>query len=412
MMSSKNNGFTADDIERYHSGQMSPQERHALEKAALDDPFLADALEGYAFTSTPVADIAAIRSRLDEKRENRKIVPFFKKYRWLSAAAVFIILAGTGWLAYKSFLSDKNSYAVVPNLDRQQQDKRDPGSANSVLDSLVTREKQGTVQTSKKQAAPEKKNLKNVEVVSGLTSDALKDSDNASLGLNSQEAKESARDDATSANETLPARRSVARNIQQGNNNEDFATNVQRQGNANMNRVASPDPRANNISNRASNISNNDREQLYYKDLNNETTTAASRVRGVDTSKSLREINVVMKPLKMDTAEVVVVGYGSQKKASERYPRVSIDTLEPAEGYGSFDVYIASNLKMPEEIKSKSLSGEVQLAFDVDNNGKPVNITVVKSLCEKCDEEAIRLLKEGPKWKKKTNKKGKITIRF
>jgi hypothetical protein len=37
---------------------------------------------------------------------------------------------------------------------------------------------------------------------------------------------------------------------------------------------------------------------------------------------------------------------------------------------------------------------------------------VVKSLCNKCDEEAIRLLKEGPKWKKKKNKKGSVTIRF
>ena len=49
MMSSKNNGFTAGDIERYHSGKMSPEERHALEKAALDDPFLAGAkLEEFA----------------------------------------------------------------------------------------------------------------------------------------------------------------------------------------------------------------------------------------------------------------------------------------------------------------------------------------------------------------------------
>jgi len=54
----------------------------------------------------------------------------------------------------------------------------------------------------------------------------------------------------------------------------------------------------------------------------------------------------------------------------------------------------------------------VQLSFDVDKNGQPTNIAVVKSLCQKCDEEAIRILKEGPKWKKNKNKKGKITIKF
>ena len=81
MTSSKNNGFTAGDIERYHSGKMSPQERHALEKAALDDPFLADALEGYSFTPTPVEDLVKIQSKLDEKLNRRKVVPIFEKYK-------------------------------------------------------------------------------------------------------------------------------------------------------------------------------------------------------------------------------------------------------------------------------------------------------------------------------------------
>jgi hypothetical protein len=37
--------YSADDIRRYWNNQMSPAEMHALEKAAMDDPFLADALK-------------------------------------------------------------------------------------------------------------------------------------------------------------------------------------------------------------------------------------------------------------------------------------------------------------------------------------------------------------------------------
>ena len=33
--------YTAEDITRYWQGQMSPQEMHAMELAAMDDPFLA-----------------------------------------------------------------------------------------------------------------------------------------------------------------------------------------------------------------------------------------------------------------------------------------------------------------------------------------------------------------------------------
>src|SRR5213596_1097437 len=111
MMSSKNNGFTASDIERYHSGKMSPAERHALEKAALDDPFLADALEGYAFTSTTAADLRKIQSRLDDKVDQKKIIPLFQKYGWLSVAALLIIIAGAGWLVYT--ISEKGSQQQV-----------------------------------------------------------------------------------------------------------------------------------------------------------------------------------------------------------------------------------------------------------------------------------------------------------
>ena len=56
--------FSAEDIERYHQGLMSASERNSLERAALEDPFLADSLEG--FTNTPV-DLAADMKELKEK---------------------------------------------------------------------------------------------------------------------------------------------------------------------------------------------------------------------------------------------------------------------------------------------------------------------------------------------------------
>jgi hypothetical protein len=114
-------------------------------------------------------------------------------------------------------------------------------------------------------------------------------------------------------------------------------------------------------------------------------------------------------------SEVVVTDAIKKKeiKSQGRIPGVVIDTLEPAEGFTNFDEYIAANLKVPDELKLKPIStGEVELSFEVNQQGEAVNIKVVKSLCTKCDEEAIRLLKEGPKWKRKKNKTGKITIKF
>ena len=74
---------------------------------------------------------------------------------------------------------------------------------------------------------------------------------------------------------------------------------------------------------------------------------------------------------------------------------------------------MANNLQMPEKELQKNISGEVKLSFDVDDAGQAVNIKVEKSLCTECDKEAIRILKQGPKWvKKKKDKKGKLSIQF
>jgi hypothetical protein len=40
--------YSAEDIERYLKGKMSAKEMHDMEKAALQDPFLADAIEGFS----------------------------------------------------------------------------------------------------------------------------------------------------------------------------------------------------------------------------------------------------------------------------------------------------------------------------------------------------------------------------
>ena len=133
-------------------------------------------------------------------------------------------------------------------------------------------------------------------------------------------------------------------------------------------------------------------------------------------SDSVMRFNVVMTPQQSEPLKEVVVSRGVAKKETDMKGRMAgivIDTLEPAEGWTNFDDYIAGNLKVPDELKQKPVDrGEVELSFEINQKGEPVNITVVKSLCKKCDEEAKRLLKEGPKWKRKKNNKGKVTIRF
>lgn len=48
--------------------------------------------------------------------------------------------------------------------------------------------------------------------------------------------------------------------------------------------------------------------------------------------------------------------------------------------------------------------GKVAVDFYVDENGSPYQLEVPYSLCGTSDKEAIRLIKNGPKWTKGKDK--------
>ncbi|MCU0367808.1 MAG: hypothetical protein MUF39_03135, partial [Cyclobacteriaceae bacterium] len=58
------------DIEKYKRGEMTPAEEHALEKKALSDPFLADALEGASLISEE--EFSSDLKELDKKIKGKQ----------------------------------------------------------------------------------------------------------------------------------------------------------------------------------------------------------------------------------------------------------------------------------------------------------------------------------------------------
>ena len=128
-----NTTYSAADIEKYLKGELSPREMHDLENAALEDPFLADALDGMSIALSPALatdpqatdpqatdppvpatdlsrDLDELHTRLNARisavpgRNNiRRSIP-----RW-SIAATIILLLGIGCVVYYTFLTDGRS---------------------------------------------------------------------------------------------------------------------------------------------------------------------------------------------------------------------------------------------------------------------------------------------------------------
>lgn len=57
--------------------------------------------------------------------------------------------------------------------------------------------------------------------------------------------------------------------------------------------------------------------------------------------------------------------------------------------------YVLENLQVPSDLKKDTV---VQIKYTIDTLGNAVRINVIQSAGNKCDQEAIRLLKEMPKW--------------
>jgi TonB family protein len=109
----------------------------------------------------------------------------------------------------------------------------------------------------------------------------------------------------------------------------------------------------------------------------------------------------------------IVMNNNKPNASRSRSSTMVLTEPEPSDGWENYDSYLANNLVVPEESERQQKKGEVEVAFEVNSKGEPVNIKVTKSLCKECDEEAIRLVKDGPRWKKKNKKeKAKVTVSF
>ena len=77
-----------DDIRRYRNGEMTGAERNALEKKALNDPFLADAIEG--------AETVDINEFSGDVNELSQKIRKSKRTIWLTplriAAGIFVVV--------------------------------------------------------------------------------------------------------------------------------------------------------------------------------------------------------------------------------------------------------------------------------------------------------------------------------
>ena len=439
--------YTAADIEKYWKGTLSTAEMHAIEKAAMDDSFLADALEGYKNTNNVAEDVKGLHNRLEKRVIAATPVIALKerKFPWWKVAAAVIVISGLGVLVQQLVLNNKKGTSIV-NVENAERDKADIATnaeqqqsdtpkitTQSLSDTLSFKPTEKTSEIEK--AAPGNfvllgkdttKNIDdrvagNIETESSRTDLAVKSAPAIATAEKREESsgeKEALDQTAADSNKSLietrasgVANRKYAKAPSVANANEAAFLNnkynyrvVDRQNN--------PVPFANVMNTR-------DNVGTYTDIRGNFNLVSSDSVLNVQI-KSLGYLsdNYKLVPssqsptlvLKEDNNATKKVLAANQTVMSNVIRKDTAELEEPEVGWENYNTYVANNIQLPDNISGKSRGSNVELSFDIDKTGHPANIKVTKSSqCKECDEEAIRLLKEGPKWKRK-GKKSKTSI--
>jgi len=114
--------------------------------------------------------------------------------------------------------------------------------------------------------------------------------------------------------------------------------------------------------------------------------------------------------MKQDTA--AIESQVAASKATARIASVLPAAAAPVGGWANLNSYISDHNKFAQE--EGSAGKFVELSFMIDAEGSPSDIKVEKGAVKEYADEAIRLIKEGPKWEqpKATGARISYTIAF
>lgn len=308
---------------------------HELEKQALEDPFLADALEGYAGVDIPAGKHLSIlqtqlQERIAQNQENKNV--FHMGWQRLSVAAAACILFVTAtmlfWIrenqAEKQLASQPKQVDV--SLSPLDTDKQAPLEQ----DEIISEEKVAVQNnTSNSRSAPLARK-RETAVIAQMT-----ETNRAVLPL------------------SVPAKNdSVSKATRSEITSGSYA--------------------------------------LSAKDLEELAAQSNARALQNQTAGVLADSGTRLKIAR--SAPKVAV---SANQPTLVHIRGLPSASQPSTGWELYNNYLKENIRKTAAVMD---TGSVVLSFTVSKDGKPVNIKVDKGLNEMSNLEAIRLVAEGPLW--------------
>ena len=97
-------------------------------------------------------------------------------------------------------------------------------------------------------------------------------------------------------------------------------------------------------------------------------------------------------------APVVITQEPVQEEKAEEIFTIVEDQPTPSGGMAAFYDYVGKHIKYPAQARRMGIEGKVYVQFVVDKDGTLQDVKALKGIGAGCDEEAVRVIQEAPKW--------------
>ena len=430
-----NKNISPETIKAYLEGTLSHAQTHEFEKAMLNDAVLRDVVEGYEISRDKNVDFQKINTSLSARlqsrvgKERQEIYPLWKRVPLYVRAASVLLFLGIG--VY--FLTKNNEIEPTEKVASVQpsESKNQPQSAPPIIaENEPIAQENSVISTQKMKAEMDK--IKSDKVVTyeqkkvgevsrgGVKMDTIISMADAVIETEKKseiaekevvaKLKAVEKPQPTAAYEPQSSQASAPAPVMK--NEESYAKSKAQSSNQNTDRIES---RTSNIV-----IVNEDSNKPVpnVSIISEDKTLGKTDEKGrfnLENARLGSKINLIAP--NFENTEIIVhktdpdlfyirpkselIFIDLKRNKTWKY-NPSEHPAQPSVSPDEYLEYLKINLKKPKQAIENQITGTVEVEFKVNKKGELSDFKITKSLGYGCDEEAIRLIREGPKWLPKT----------
>jgi len=361
MLTDKND---KDQFERYLAGKMSNEEAHAFERDVLNDPFAQEALEGFEGQSSEkvFSDIEKLQSQVSSGKKVK-----FSLMRIAAVVSLLMVSSFALWLVVGSLDKDEALAMESEVVEEKIEEKETEDNSSELFKS------DSAIENSEEHKLAEATPIDEGEEMEVVTETPIQvaeiaGSDVAGDELNSNVLAEVVVEDVALEESSVALQSGAALAVEDFDNSfTDDSEEV-----VDVQLLQSPpqlDP--------AESLSLASEDEVRSK----KTQAAKTQVEA-----------------KKEAATPTGAFARSSSSGQVQTAPEDRTAATPKTGDKEYQNYIKGNLIYPQNAKDNGIKGTVILELTISSTGEITDIDIERSLGYGCDEEAIRLIREGPEW--------------